>query len=50
MSVVVTPVAPFKGRVPVTVGAVSSAVVNAMLVGLMATPLASVAVPAMPSV
>ena len=34
------------GVEPVTVGAVSSAVVNEKLVGTMFTPLASVAVPA----
>ena len=47
MLVVETPVAPSAGLVPVTVGGVSSAAVNEMLVGLMAIALASVAVPAM---
>ena len=47
MLVVETAVAPLDGTLPIIVGAVSSAVVNEKLAGAMATPLASVAVPAM---
>ena len=47
LAVVDTPVAELAGTVLVTVGAVSSAVVNEKLVADKATPPASVAVPAM---
>ena len=50
LNAVATPVAPLEGDEPVTVGTVSSAVVNEKLAATIFTPLASVPVPAMLSV